>query len=62
MARNRAITSMAIVAIIIGLPLRFFMTDFIYKSALGDTYDFNAEIKVISYKYKQCKLQFSEKI
>lgn len=40
-----------IIAIIFGLPLGFFMTDFIFKSALGDSYDFNAEIKIISYMY-----------
>ena len=44
-------TWITIIAIAIGLPLGFFMTDFIYKSALGDTYDFNAEIRTISYMY-----------
>lgn len=40
-----------VVAIIIGLPLGFYMTDYIFKSALGDSYDFNAQIKVLSYIY-----------
>lgn len=44
-------TWITIIAIIFGLPLGFFMTDFIFKSALGDSYDFNAEIKIISYMY-----------
>lgn len=44
-------TWITVIAIILGLPLGFFMTDFIFKSALGDSYDFNAEIKIISYMY-----------
>ena len=44
-------TWITVIAIIIGLPLGFFMTDFIYKSALGDSYDFNAQIRIISYMY-----------
>ena len=40
-----------IIAIIIGLPLGFYMTDFIFKAALGDNYDFNAQIRLISYVY-----------
>lgn len=44
-------TWISIIAISIGLPLGFFMTDFIFKSALGNDYDFNAEIKIISYVY-----------
>jgi len=27
------------------------MVDYIFKSALGDSYDFNAQIKMISYIY-----------
>lgn len=42
---------LTVIAIIIGLPLGFFMTDYIFKSALGDAYDFNAQIKFISYIY-----------
>lgn len=37
--------------IIIGLPLGFIMLDYIFKSALGDSYDFNAQIKFLSYTY-----------
>lgn len=40
-----------VIAIIIGLPLGFYMTDYIFKSALGDSYDFNAQIEVMSYFY-----------
>lgn len=39
------------ISIIIGLPLGFLMTDFIFKMALSDTYDFSAKIKLISYLY-----------
>lgn len=35
--------------IILGLPLGFIMTDYIFKSALGDSYDFSASIKITSY-------------
>ena len=41
----------AIISIIIGLPLGFYMTDFIFKMALADTYDFCAKINLISYIY-----------
>ena len=41
----------AVVGIIIGLPLGYLMTDYIFKSALGDNYDFSASIKLISYMY-----------
>ena len=40
-----------IIAIIIGLPLGFYMTAFIFKAALGDNYDFSAQIKMLSYLY-----------
>lgn len=42
---------LTVASIIIGLPLGFIMTDYIFKSALGDAYDFNAQIKFISYVY-----------
>lgn len=42
---------LTVFSIIIGLPLGFIMTDYIFKSALGDAYDFNAQIKFISYVY-----------
>ena len=40
-----------IISIMIGLPLGFFMTDFIFKMALSDTYDFSTKIKLFSYIY-----------
>lgn len=40
-----------IISIILGLPLGFYMTDFIFKMALSDTYDFSANIKLFSYIY-----------
>lgn len=39
------------VAIIVGIPFGFLMTDFIFKMALSDSYDFSAYIKIISYLY-----------
>lgn len=42
---------LTIIAIVVGLILGFYMTDFIFKSALGDNYDFDAQIKIISYIY-----------
>lgn len=42
---------LTVASIIIGLPLGFIMTDYIFKSALGDAYDFNAQIKLASYVY-----------
>ncbi len=38
-----------VVAIIIGLPLGYFITDFIFQEAIGDVYDFAAHIKLPSY-------------
>ena len=38
-----------VISIIIGIPLGFFMTSFIFKMALSDNYDFDASIKVVSY-------------
>lgn len=40
---------LAIIGILIGLPLGYVMVDYIFKSALGDGYDFNAQIKIVSY-------------
>ena len=40
-----------IIALIIGLPLGYYMTDYIFVSALGDNYDFSAQIRLISYLY-----------
>lgn len=42
---------LAVIGILIGLPLGFFMVDYIFKAALGDSYDFNARINMISYVY-----------
>lgn len=38
-----------IAAIIIGLPLGYFVTDFIFQEAIGDIYDFAAHITIPSY-------------
>ena len=40
---------LTVVAIILGLPLGFYMVDTIFREALGDTYDFDAKIKLYSY-------------
>lgn len=40
-----------LVAIVIGLPLGYFMVSYIYSSALNDTYDFPAVINTVSYVY-----------
>lgn len=37
------------ISIILGLPLGYFMTDFIFKMALSDNYDFGAYIKILTY-------------
>lgn len=42
---------LTVVGIVFGLPLGFLMLDYIFKSALGDNYDFNAYISLISYLY-----------
>ncbi len=42
---------LTIIGLIIGLPLGFYMTDFIFKMALAEDYDFGAQIKVASYLY-----------
>ena len=42
---------LTIVGIDFGLPLGFWMLDYIFKSALGDNYDFNAYINFVSYLY-----------
>ena len=40
---------LSIIGIILGLPLGYIMIDYIFKSALGDNYDFPAIIKTLSY-------------
>lgn len=42
---------LAVIGILIGLPLGFFMVDYIFKAALGDSYDFSAQISIVSYLY-----------
>ena len=42
---------LTVVGIVFGLPFGFLMLDYIFKSALGDNYDFNAYISLISYLY-----------
>lgn len=42
---------LTVAAIVIGLPFGFWMLDYIFKSALGENYDFNAYIKPVSYLY-----------
>ena len=39
----------SIFAIIIALPLGNFITDYIFKNAIGDSYDFEAMIKPITF-------------
>ena len=40
---------LTIIAIVLVLPLGFIMVDYIFKSALGENYDFSASIKPLSY-------------
>ena len=40
-----------IVSIILGLIFGYYMTDYIFKMALSDTYDFSAKIRLVSYIY-----------
>ena len=42
---------LTVAGIVIGLPPGFWMLDYIFKSALGENYDFNAYIKPVSYLY-----------
>ena len=42
---------LTVAGIVIGLPLGFWMLDYIFKSALGENYDFNAYINLLSYLY-----------
>ena len=39
----------SVISIILGLPLGYIMTDYIFKMALADTYDFGAHITITSY-------------
>ena len=42
---------LGILAIIIALPLGNYMTDFIFKNAIGDSYDFSAMIKPLTFLF-----------
>ena len=42
---------LTVIGLVLGLPLGFYMTDFIFKMALADDYDFGAQIKVVSYLF-----------
>lgn len=46
--QNNIIT---IIAIIIGLPLGFYLTDWLFKQAIADNYDFAAHITLFTYLY-----------
>ena len=46
-----AILWITIVAGILGLPLGYLMTDYIFVSALGENYDFPAVIGILTYVY-----------
>lgn len=39
------------VSIILGLPLGFYMVDYIFRMALSDTYDLSSHIKITSYVF-----------
>ena len=41
----------SIVAILIGCPLGYYLTDWLFKMALDETYDFSAYIKPLTYVY-----------
>ena len=41
----------AIISIIIGLPAGFYITDWLFKTAIEETYDFGANIKLVTYIY-----------
>ena len=40
-----------IISIIIGLPLGFYMIDFIFKMALAESYDMSAHVRLMTYIY-----------
>ena len=39
----------AIISIILGLPLGFYLTDFLFKTAIEEHYDFGASITIMTY-------------
>lgn len=42
---------LTIIAILLGLPLGYYLTDFIFKFSIGESNDFSAHIRPISYLY-----------
>ena len=42
---------LTVIGVVLGLPLGYYMTDFIYRMALSQDYDFGASIKIWSYLY-----------
>ena len=42
---------LAVTGIILELPLGFSMISYIFGSALGENYDFNAEVSIVSYLF-----------
>ncbi|MBR1803202.1 MAG: FtsX-like permease family protein [Clostridia bacterium] len=44
-------TWITIVSVIVGLPLGYLMVDYIFKSALGENYDFPAVVSLMTYVY-----------
>ena len=42
---------LSIIGIIAGLPLGYFMIGYIFEKALGENYDFVAQVNVLSYLY-----------
>lgn len=42
---------LTVIGLILGLPMGYFITDFIFKMALSDAYDFSAKIKIFTYLY-----------
>ena len=44
-------TWITVISVIIGLPLGYYMTAYIFTSALGEAYDFPSQIKILSYLY-----------
>ena len=42
---------LSIIGIIAGLPLGYFMIVYIFEKALGENYDFIAQVNVLSYLY-----------
>ena len=41
----------AVISIILGLPAGFYLTDWLYKTAIEESYDFGANISIMTYVY-----------